>query len=38
VKELRLHGIGSIDAGNAFLSEFAADYDARFARLASGGP
>jgi transposase len=33
VKELRLRGIGSIDAGNAFLPQFAADYDARFARL-----
>jgi transposase len=33
VKELRLRGIASIDAGNAFLPEFAADYDARFARL-----
>ena len=32
VKELRLRGIDSIDAGNAFLPEFAADYDTRFAR------
>jgi hypothetical protein len=33
VKELRLRGIGSIDAANAFLPQLAADYDARFARL-----
>jgi hypothetical protein len=33
VKELRLRGIDSIEAGNAFLPSFAADYDARFARL-----
>jgi hypothetical protein len=32
VKELRLRGIDSMAAGNAFLPEFAADYDARFAR------
>jgi transposase len=32
VKELRLRGISSIEAGNAFLPEFAADYDTRFAR------
>lgn len=32
MKELRLRGISSIQAGNAFLPEFAADYDARFAR------
>jgi hypothetical protein len=32
VKELRLRGISSIEAGNAFLPEFAGDYDTRFAR------
>jgi hypothetical protein len=35
VKELRLRGISSIEAANPFLSEFAADYDARFARPAA---
>jgi len=33
VKELRLRGIDSIEAGNAFLPAFAAEFDARFARL-----
>jgi hypothetical protein len=32
VKELRLRGIDSMAAGNAFLPEFVAHYDARFAR------
>jgi hypothetical protein len=32
VKELRLRGISSIEAGNAFLPTFAAEYDARFGR------
>jgi hypothetical protein len=32
VKELRLRDISSMDAGNAFLPEFMADYNARFAR------
>ncbi len=32
VKEMRLRGIDSMAAGNAFLPEFAADYNARFAR------
>ena len=32
VKEMRLRGIDSMAAGNVFLLEFAADYDARFAR------
>ena len=31
VKELRLRGIGDIDAANAFLPEFIADYNHRFA-------
>lgn len=33
VKELRLRGIDSVEAGNAFLPAFAEDFDARFARL-----
>ncbi len=32
VKELRLVGISTMDAGNAFLPDFVADYNARFAR------
>ena len=32
VKELRLRGIASMEAGNAFLSEFIEDYNRRFAR------
>lgn len=32
VKELRLRGIDSIDAANAFLPEYMADYNRRFAR------
>jgi hypothetical protein len=32
VKELRLHGISSIAAGNAYAPEFMADYNRRFAR------
>jgi hypothetical protein len=35
VKELRLRGISSIEGANPFLAEFAADYDARFARPAA---
>jgi hypothetical protein len=35
VKELRLRGISSIEGANPFLSEFATDYDARFARPAA---
>jgi len=35
VKEMRLRGIDSMAAGNVFLPEFAADYDARFARAAA---
>ena len=31
VKELRLHGISDIEAANAFLPTFIADYNARFA-------
>jgi len=31
VKELRLAGIGSMEAGNAFLPDFMEDYNARFA-------
>lgn len=33
VKELRLRGIGDMDAGQAYLPEFRADYNRRFARL-----
>jgi hypothetical protein len=33
VKELRLAGVSSIEAGNAFLPGFQRDYNARFARL-----
>jgi transposase len=32
VKELRLAGVSSIEAGNAFLPGFMADYNARFAK------
>ena len=32
VKELRLRGISSIEEGNAYLPEFIADYNRRFAR------
>ena len=32
VKELRLAGIGTIEAANAFLPAFVADYNARFAK------
>ena len=32
VKELRLRGIGTMDAGNAFVPEFMADFNQRFAR------
>ena len=32
VKELRLRGISNMDDGNAFLPEFMADYNRRFAR------
>jgi transposase len=32
VKELRLRGISTVDAGNAFLPEFGEDYNRRFAR------
>jgi hypothetical protein len=32
VKELRLRGISDVEAGNAFLPEFSADYNQRFAR------
>src|SRR5882757_8900060 len=32
VKELRLAGVSGIEAGNAFLSSFVADYNARFAK------
>lgn len=34
VKELRLRGISTIDAGNAFAPEFMGDYNERFARAA----
>ena len=33
VKELRLQGISTMEAGNAFLPRFAADFNTRFARL-----
>ena len=32
VKELRLRGISTLEAGNAYLPEFRADYNERFAR------
>jgi transposase len=32
VKELRLHGISSIDAANAFMPQFIQDFNARFAK------
>ena len=32
MKEMRLHGISTIEAGNAFLPTFMADYNARFAK------
>jgi len=32
VKELRLRGISTIDAANAFAPEFMADFNARFAQ------
>ena len=31
VKEMRLRGIGDIGAGNAYLAEFMADFNRRFA-------
>ncbi len=33
VKEMRLRGISSLEAGNAYLPEFMADFNARFARV-----
>ncbi|MEM5433588.1 ISNCY family transposase [Cupriavidus oxalaticus] len=33
VKELRLRGISTMEAANAFMSEFIADYNARFAKV-----
>ncbi|TDF66967.1 ISNCY family transposase [Cupriavidus sp. L7L] len=33
VKELRLRGISTMQAANAFMAEFIADYNARFAKL-----
>jgi hypothetical protein len=33
VKELRLRGISTMEAGNAFLPEFMADYNQRFGRM-----
>jgi hypothetical protein len=32
VKELRLQGISSMDAANAFVEEFMYDYNRRFAK------
>jgi hypothetical protein len=32
VKEMRLHGISTIEAGNTFLPTFMADYNSRFAK------
>ena len=32
VKELRLAGVGTMEAGNAFLPTFMLDYNARFAK------
>lgn len=37
VKELRLRGIASLDAANAFAPHFMADYNARFAKPARSG-
>src|SRR5215207_3728846 len=37
VKELRLAGIGTIEAANAFLPAFMADYNRRFAKPAANG-
>jgi hypothetical protein len=37
VKELRLRGISDVDAANAFLPEFMADYHRRFARAPADG-
>jgi len=37
VKELRLEGIGSMEAGNAFLPSFMADYNRRFAVAPKSG-
>ncbi len=33
VKELRLRGIGSMDAANAYATTFIADFNARFAKV-----
>ncbi|SPK70114.1 transposase (plasmid) [Cupriavidus taiwanensis] len=33
VKELRLRGISTMEAANAFMAEFIADYNARFAKV-----
>ena len=33
VKEMRVHGIDTVTAGNAFLPTFMADYNARFAKV-----
>jgi hypothetical protein len=38
VKELRLAGVNTIKAGNAFLPAFVADYNARFAGQAADQP
>jgi len=37
VKELRLHGISTMETGNAFLPEFMADYNQRFGRTPKNG-
>src|SRR3954471_11338975 len=37
VKELRLRDISTMDAGNAFLPQFMADYNRRFERTAKNG-
>jgi hypothetical protein len=37
VKELRLRGISTPDAGNAYLPEFRADYNERFGRAPASG-
>jgi hypothetical protein len=33
VKELRLHGVSTIDAANAFMPVYMADYNSRFAKV-----
>ncbi len=37
MKELRLAGVSTMEAGNAFLPTFMADYNARFAKAPFNG-